>query len=84
MKFIKEAIAYYKNLKIEEKQRKRLLNTKLDYGALQLMIDNAENIVNNYEYRSNITITCHPNEEGCYPLITVETEFLPEKFVERF
>lgn len=43
MKFIKEAIAYYKNLKIEEKQRKRLLNTKLDYGALQLMIDNAEN-----------------------------------------
>ena len=43
MKFIKEAVKYYKNLKIEEKQRKRLLNTQLDYGALQLMIDNAEN-----------------------------------------
>ena len=62
--------------------REEIVQNIKDIG--QSLIDNAENIVNNYEYRSNITITCHPNEEGCYPLITVETEFLPEKFVERF
>lgn len=42
MSFIKEAIKYYKQLKYEEKQRKRLLETQLDYGALQSMIDRAE------------------------------------------
>ena len=29
-------------MKYEEKQRKRLLETQLDYGALQSMIDRAE------------------------------------------
>lgn len=42
MSFIKESIKYYKQLKYEEKQRKRLLETQLDYGALQSMIDRAE------------------------------------------
>ena len=42
MSFIKAAIKSYKQLKYEEKQRKRLLETQLDYGALQSMIDRAE------------------------------------------
>ena len=32
----------FDKLKYEEKQRKRLLETQLDYGALQSMIDRAE------------------------------------------
>ena len=43
MSIIKEAFGYYKQLKAEEKQRKRLVKSSLDYGALQAMIDRAEN-----------------------------------------
>lgn len=53
MSLIGEAIKYYKNLKIEEKQRKRLLKSRLDYGALQLMIDKAED---NPNLHINITL----------------------------
>lgn len=43
MSLIKESIKYYKKLKEEEKLRKRLVTSELDYGALQYMIDHAEN-----------------------------------------
>ena len=43
MSLIKESIKYYKKLKEEEKLRKRLVTSELDYGALQYMIDRAEN-----------------------------------------
>ena len=43
MKFIKEAIQYYKRLKEEERARKRLVNEQLDYACLEAMIDRAEN-----------------------------------------
>ena len=43
MGMFKEAFEYYKKLKEDEKQRKRLINTKLDYGHLQWMLDKAEN-----------------------------------------
>ena len=42
MRFLKEAYKYYKQLKIEDKQRKRLINTDLDYSYLQWMLDKAE------------------------------------------
>lgn len=42
MSFFREALNYYKQLKYEDKQRKRLVQSKLDYGALQAMIDRAE------------------------------------------
>lgn len=43
MSLLREAFEYYKKLKEDEKQRKRLINTKLDYGHLQWMLDKAEN-----------------------------------------
>ena len=42
MGFIGQAFQYYKQLKMEEKQRKRLLATQIDYGALQAMVNRAE------------------------------------------
>jgi hypothetical protein len=41
-------------LKEDEKQRKRLVNTKLDYGALQWMLDKAEN---NPDLMIRVTLT---------------------------
>lgn len=43
MSLLREVFEYYKKLKEDEKQRKRLINTKLDYGHLQWMLDKAEN-----------------------------------------
>ena len=43
MSLLREVFDYYKKLKEDEKQRKRLINTKLDYGHLQWMLDKAEN-----------------------------------------
>lgn len=53
MSLIKESIKYYKKLKEEEKLRKRLVKSELDYGALQYMIDRAED---NPELRIEITL----------------------------
>lgn len=39
---IKESLKYYKNLKHDEQLKKRLLNKKLDYEMLQIMIDKVE------------------------------------------
>jgi hypothetical protein len=69
MGIIKESIQYYKKLKEEEKQRKRLVKSELDYGALQYMIDRAED---NPDLRINITlnngtkmeITSHKKHKG--------------------
>lgn len=50
----------------------------------QSIIDNAEKIAIEYKYRLHgLTITCHVNEEDMYPYIEVNTQFIPEKFVER-
>lgn len=54
MGMFKEAFEYYKKLKEDEKQRKRLVNTKLDYGALQWMLDKAEN---NPDLMIRVTLT---------------------------
>ena len=50
----------------------------------QSLIDNAENIANNYKYMSGITITCYVDETERAPYISVDTDFIPEKFIERF
>ena len=52
----------------------------------QSLIDNAENIANNYKYSdsSETVITCYPNDWDRGPFIRVETTFVPEKFIERF
>lgn len=50
----------------------------------QSIIDNAEKIATEYKYRLHgITITCYVNEADHAPYIEVNTQFLPEKLVER-
>ena len=50
----------------------------------QSLIDNAEKIVNNYKYNTNLIITCYPTAKDEYPRIVVETTFVPEKIVGRY
>ena len=50
----------------------------------QALIDNAEKIVNDYQYREGLTITCYVDEYERAPYINVETEFVPENTVKRF
>lgn len=48
----------------------------------QALIDNAENIANNYKYMSNLTITCYPAKRDYIPYISVDTDFIPEGIIE--
>ena len=49
------------------------------------LIDNAENIVNEFKYGTDLTITCCVGWEndGSTPRINIETELIPEKFIKR-
>lgn len=68
---------------IENKDSKEeIIQNIKDIG--QSLIDNAEKIANNYKYLADLTITCYPGARDEYPRIVVETEFVPEKIVERF
>lgn len=49
----------------------------------QSLIDNAEKIVNDYNFTRGITITCYVDEKDEAPYISVESNFYPEKFVKR-
>ena len=46
-------------------------------------MDNAENIVSGYKYARGFTITCYVDEKGEAPYINIDTDFYPEKFIER-
>ena len=51
----------------------------------QSLIDNAEKIAADYKYRLHgLTITCYVNERDCVSYIEVNTQFLPEKSIERY
>ena len=51
----------------------------------QSLIDNAENIAGDYEYRCHgLIITCHVNEADREPYIEVYNEFVPENFIKRY
>lgn len=50
----------------------------------QSIIDNAEKIAGDYKYETSVTITCYPNFIDEAPHIVVETEFIPEKVIERY
>lgn len=65
-----------------EKGREKIIQNIKDIG--QSLIDNAEKIVNDFKYHADLTITCYPTEKDNYPRIVVETEFVPEKIVERY
>ena len=62
--------------------REELIQNIKDCG--QSIIDNAEKIASDYKYEGSITITCYPNFRDEAPHIIVETEFYPEKIVERY
>ena len=50
----------------------------------QSLIDNAENIVSKYKYRSGLTITCYVDDRDSAPYINVDADFIPENFIERY
>lgn len=66
---------------ISTRNEKLIQNIK-DCG--QSLIDNAEKIANDFKYHTDLTITCYPVEKDQCPRIVVETEFVPEKIIERY
>lgn len=64
------------------KRNEELIQNVKDIG--QSLIDNAEKIVNDFKYHTDLIITCYPTEKDTAPRIIVETEFIPEKIVERY
>lgn len=61
--------------------REEIIQNIKDCG--QSLIDNAEKIVGDYKFMTDLTITCCVNERGHAPYINVDAEFLPENFIER-
>ena len=49
------------------------------------LINNAENIVNDFKYGTQVTISCCLDwrNDRETPLINVETELIPERFIKR-
>lgn len=61
--------------------REEVIQNIKDCG--QSLIDNAEKIVCDYKFMTNLTITCYVNERDHAPYISINTDFIPEKFIER-
>ena len=61
--------------------KERIIQNIKDCG--QSLMDNAENIVSGYKYVRGFIITCYVDEKGEAPYINIDTDFYPEKFIER-
>lgn len=61
--------------------REILIQNIKDCG--QALLDNAENIVGDYKFLAGLTITCYVDECDREPHISIDTEFIPEKWIER-
>ena len=61
--------------------REKIIQNIKDCG--QSLIDNAEEMVGNYKFLTDVTITCYVSEVGKPPYISVSQDFLPENFIER-
>lgn len=61
--------------------REEIIQNIKDCG--QSLIDNAEKIVSDCNFLTDVTITCYVSERGHQPYISVSTDFIPEKFIER-
>ena len=61
--------------------KERIIQNIKDCG--QSLMDNAENIVSGYKYARGFTITCYVDEKDEAPYINIDTDFYPEKFIER-
>ena len=66
---IKESLKYYKNLKHDEQLKKRLLNKKLDYEMLQIMIDKVEsnNVMISIELNDHTKLEIKPKKDERKP-----------------
>lgn len=62
--------------------KEELIQNIKDCG--QSLIDNAEKIVNDYKYFRDLTITCYVNERNEAPYISIDSSFVPEKYIERW
>lgn len=61
--------------------REEIIQNIKDCG--QSMIDNAEQMVGDYKFFRDITITCYVNEKNEAPYISIDTSFIPENFIEK-
>ena len=61
--------------------REEIIQNIKDCG--QSLIDNAEKMVGNHKFLTDVTITCYVSEKGRPPYISVSTDFLPEDWIER-
>jgi hypothetical protein len=61
--------------------KEELIQNIKDCG--QSLIDNAEKIVNDYKFTRDIVITCYVSVRDEAPYISVDSSFVPEKFIER-
>lgn len=61
--------------------KEQLIQNIKDIG--QSLIDNAETIAGDYRYMTEISITVRPESSDHCPYITVITDFVPERFVDR-
>ena len=62
-------------------RREEIIQNIKDVG--QALIDNAGKIVVDYKYARDLTITCYVADRDEPPYISVDTNFVPEKFIER-
>ena len=63
-------------------KRETIIQNIKDCG--QSLIDNAEKILNDYEYRQGLVITCYVDKFDEAPYISIQEEFIPENVVKRF
>ena len=61
--------------------REEIIQNIKDCG--QALIDNAETIAGDYKFLTDLNIICKVSEKDYPPLISVYTEFMPEKYIER-
>ena len=62
--------------------REELIQNIKDCG--QSLIDNAEKIAADYKYRcGGMSITCYVDEDDRAPSISFNTEFVPERWIDR-
>ena len=61
--------------------REQIIQNIKDCG--QSLIDNAENMVGDYKFFRDITITCYINESNEAPYVSIDTSFIPENFIKR-
>lgn len=67
---------------MENNWKEEIIQQIKDCG--QSLIDNAENIANDYKYTREYIITCYIGNTDDQPYISVDTDFYPERFIERY